>query len=278
MGSGLGLALSRQFAQMMGGDMTAENIEGKPGDGAIFRFTIRVRAIDAAHMTKDTSRRVVGLADGEGEYRILVVDDNEANRKLLSQLLQPLGFAVRQAATGAAALLEAARWRPHLIWMDVHLPDMSGDAAARQIRAGAPDPAPVIVATTATAFTRMEEEWDTAVYDDLVRKPVQTDRILAVLAEHLSVRYRYAADAGPAASGEDMAHETAVSALSTLPTPLRRRLRTAARQTDMSGIESVIAAITEEHPALGTRLTRLADRFEYDRILAMLDTVEASHE
>jgi hypothetical protein len=59
---------------------------------------------------------------------------------------------------------------------------------------------------------------------------------------------------------------------------LRRRLRTAARQTDMSDIESVIADIAQEHPALGTRLTRLADRFEYDRILAMLDTVEASHE
>lgn len=272
-GTGLGLALSRQFAQMMGGDMTAENVQGKPGQGAIFRFSIRTTAIDAAQMPpSEPERRAVGLAAGEPRYRVLVVDDDETNRKLLFQLLQPMGFAVRQACDGREAVAEAMRWSPHLIWMDVHLPDIVGDEAARRIRTGQIEPAPVIVATTATAFRRAGEEWDTAVYDDLVRKPVQTDRILTVLAQHLGVRYRY--ESSDEEDEDTLDRAEAKIALAAISPALRRRLRAAARQTNMTAIDAAIAEVGQIHTGLGAYLASLADQFEYDKILTMLDTVE----
>jgi len=100
---------------------------------------------------------VVGLAVGQPEWRILIVEDGEDNRRLLRQLLEPLGFAVREAENGEEGVALWQDWRPHLIWMDMRMPVLDGYAAARQIKDQDDSEATRIVALTASAF---EEDRD----------------------------------------------------------------------------------------------------------------------
>ncbi|MEN3291136.1 MAG: hypothetical protein V7642_389, partial [Burkholderiales bacterium] len=133
-GTGLGLAISSGFVQLMGG---ALQISSQPGQGTTIAFALPVHVVERTAMAPaiDQGRRVVGLAPGQPCYRLLVVDDSEDNRQLLVRLLAPLGFEVRAADNGEQAVAVWKAWQPHLIWMDIRMPVMSGREATRCIKA-----------------------------------------------------------------------------------------------------------------------------------------------
>ncbi|MCZ0901693.1 ATP-binding protein, partial [Microcoleus sp. HI-ES] len=92
-GTGLGLPISKQFVQLMGGKMTVTSTLGR---GSIFRFDVKVSLPNAVEIqVAQTARRVVGLEPGQPEYRILAVDDRLESRLLLVRMLTSLGFAVQ---------------------------------------------------------------------------------------------------------------------------------------------------------------------------------------
>jgi two-component system sensor histidine kinase/response regulator len=130
-GTGLGLPISLQFVKLMGGDLTVSS-DGMPGQGSLFKFDVQIELVDAADVpTSQPARRVIGLepdqraADG-GPYRLLIAEDREASRMLLTKLLEPLGFEVREAVNGQEALEIWEQWEPHLIWMDMRMPVIDG--------------------------------------------------------------------------------------------------------------------------------------------------------
>ena len=131
-GTGLGLAISRQFVELMGGQIGVDNTSDK---GVTFTFSMqaqRAKPIDLAPARP--ARRVVGLAPHHPPCRILIVEDRWENRRLLINLLQPLGFDVREAQNGQEAIAQWQTWQPHLIWMDMRMPVIDGYEATRQIR------------------------------------------------------------------------------------------------------------------------------------------------
>jgi class 3 adenylate cyclase len=79
-------------------------------------------------------QRVIGLEPGQPSYRILIVEDRLENRRLLVKMLEPLGFAVREAVNGqeGAAIWEA--WDPHLVWMDMRMPVMDEYEATKRMK------------------------------------------------------------------------------------------------------------------------------------------------
>ncbi|WP_448561382.1 ATP-binding response regulator, partial [Trichothermofontia sp.] len=138
-GSGLGLAISRQFVQLMGGEIM---VQSHLGQGSRFYFYIPVvmseatAAPDPSAPYRDplTQLTPITLAADQPRYRVLVVDDHWESRKLLVKLLTDLGFEVREAINGEAAIERWQHWHPHLIWMDVRMPDMSGYEVTQRIR------------------------------------------------------------------------------------------------------------------------------------------------
>ncbi|MCA9873592.1 MAG: response regulator [Anaerolineales bacterium] len=273
-GTGLGLSLSRQFARLMGGDMTVRNVQDKPGHGAIFQFRIQVELLEDSVLPplREVSQ-IIGLEPGQPTYRLLVVDDNRDNRQMLARLLTPLGFAIRQAANGQAAIEEWQAWQPHLIWMDLHMPVLNGYDATRQIKDLPGGPDTVIIATTATAFTANVEDISASGCDDFVRKPVQANEILEVLQRHLGVRYVYDTqdgDGDTAVSPSSSSSSALSAALAALPPDLRAALRQAATQTNMTAVETCLVRIQKLDPVLAQKLRTLADEFEYDKIAALL--------
>jgi two-component system sensor histidine kinase/response regulator len=97
-GTGLGLAICREYLQFLGGDIHAES---EPGKGSVFHVTLPVIEGRLEYMEPSPSRqRVIGLDPEHAPVRILVVDDKEDNRNLLTKMLKRVGFQVREAVNG----------------------------------------------------------------------------------------------------------------------------------------------------------------------------------
>ncbi|OQY45051.1 MAG: hypothetical protein B6247_29420 [Candidatus Parabeggiatoa sp. nov. 2] len=125
-GTGLGLPISRQFVQLMGGDISVQSQVGK---GTVFQFGIRAQVVSSAELAYKggpTTRQVIALEPNQPRYRILIADDKWDNRQLLIQRLNPFGFELREASNGQEAINICDEWQPHLIWMDIRMPVMDG--------------------------------------------------------------------------------------------------------------------------------------------------------
>ena len=136
-GAGLGLTIAKMLTDLMGGEMT---VSSTPGEGAVFRIKLFLPELHVGSGgTKaailPASRRLPRAYEGV-RRKILVVDNEEPDRDLLIQLLTPIGFEVRSAASGHDALdLLAAGYRPDVIFMDLAMPGIDGWETIRRIRA-----------------------------------------------------------------------------------------------------------------------------------------------
>jgi len=139
-GTGLGLSISQRFVQLMGGKISvtspAPSTNAKEGGpGALFEFNIYYEPAEViSERPVKVAPQIIGLETNQPDYRILIADDVEDNRRLLVNLLEPLGFKVREVVNGQEAVAAWAAWQPHLIWMDMRMPVMDGYEATRQIK------------------------------------------------------------------------------------------------------------------------------------------------
>jgi two-component system cell cycle response regulator DivK len=118
--------------------------------------------------------------------RILVVDDNQDNRRILRDLLTHAGMEVIEALTGEDAVSRAAADRPNLILMDIQLPGIDGYEATRQIKAQPPLSRIPVIAVTSYALSGDEAKARAAGCDGYVAKPFSPRALLATVKEHLA--------------------------------------------------------------------------------------------
>ena len=121
-GTGLGLALSRKFCQLMGGDMTVSSEAGK---GSTFTATIPAQVTEAAGETASSASLAAVASSGSGPL-VLVIDDDATVQDLLRRSLNRDGFRVETAPDGASGLAQARALRPAIITLDVMMPGMDG--------------------------------------------------------------------------------------------------------------------------------------------------------
>jgi CheY-like chemotaxis protein len=129
-GTGLGLAISKLLAELMGGSMGVQS-DGA-GKGSTFRFSIHA---PAAALTGATRREFIGEQPALKGKRILVVDDNATNRRIVALQTAKWGMAVRDADSADAALHALSGERFDLAILDMHMPGTDGVTLAQRVRA-----------------------------------------------------------------------------------------------------------------------------------------------
>ena len=263
-GTGLGLAISWQFARLMGGEIV---VQSQVDVGSIFRLCIPLVPASAEGLPRaPDSRRVVGLAEGHPAYRILIVEDGADNRRLLRQVLEPLGFQVREAENGAVGVEVWRAWQPQLIWMDMRMPVLDGYASTRQIRESAGGEKTRIIALTASAFEEDRQQVLTAGCDDFVRKPFRVEEILDKLAEHLGLTWVYAEEEGGASEGEELTSAD----LEAMPQAWRQAVFQAASIADAEQLLELIADIPSAQVALTQALRDKVHGFGFEEIIRLV--------
>ncbi len=181
-GTGLGLALTKKFCQIMGGDVRVESEIGKGST-----FTIELPAVTAKSTSSIT---VVPAAASVSAPRsssscILVIDDDPAVHQLLADVLQPEGYPLKFATSGKEGLRLAKELRPAVITLDVLMPDMDGWVVLALMKAD-PDlvTIPVIMLTV-----RADQDFGFSMgVADYLQKPIDRGRLIAVLKRYHQVR------------------------------------------------------------------------------------------
>jgi signal transduction histidine kinase/ActR/RegA family two-component response regulator len=188
-GTRLGLAISQQLVQLMGGEL---RVTSQPRRGSMFWFEITLPEAtdDEPTPVELPMHHVVGF---KGPLRkILIADDQYENRVILKEMLLPLGFSIIEALDGFEVLTKAAQHQPDLILIDLTMPVLNGFESIRHIRQMPVISDVTVVGMSASVLRQIQEESFRAGGDDFLVKPIQLDTLLDCLQRHLNVEWMYA--------------------------------------------------------------------------------------
>ncbi|WP_330204327.1 ATP-binding protein [Cyanobacterium sp. DS4] len=268
-GTGLGLTITKQFIELMGGNITLTSEEGI---GSTFRFNIKVKEVNGDTIVKSVQKsRVIALAPNQKQYRILVVDDKWVNRQLLIKLLQPFGFELQEAENGKEALKIWQNWQPHLIWLDMRMPVMDGYETIKHIKSTIQGNATVVIALTASVLGNQQQIILDAGCDDYVRKPFLDSTIFEMLEKHLGVKFIYEKIANINHDKKITTTEILTTkSLKIMPPQWHQELKQAVLRLDEKKMLLLIDKIPYNHYHIAEKLKQLVNNFETEKILDLL--------
>ncbi len=180
-GTGLGLALVHRMIQLHGGSV---EVESETGRGSTFTCTFPDCLVERAQHAVVLEPAVEPVSVPSGERTILVVEDNDLNRKLARNALRSRAYRVIEAKTGPEALELARRHRPDLVLMDVQLPEMDGLEVTRRLKA---DPVTTHIRVVALSASARKEDQDRATEagcDGYITKPIRLSTFPAKIESH----------------------------------------------------------------------------------------------
>ena len=189
-GTGLGLTISRQYAELLGGSIS---VESEMGIGS--KFSVKTPLI-AAHnegFAHQSSKffNVKYIASGQTNFRILIVEDQIENWLLLQRIHEKVGIEVQIAKNGLQGIEMFEKWQPHLMWMDVRMPVMDGLEATKKIRNLESGKDVKIIGISAHVFKDEIKNVMSVGMDSFVKKPYQFHEIYECLNEQLGIKFTY---------------------------------------------------------------------------------------
>jgi len=270
-GTGLGLTISKLLTQLMGGEMHFDSVLGRGTRFEIRLFLPQIR--ETAHLSKKTVRQRIGY---EGPVRtILVVDNEEVDRELLRNILQPLGFIVHEAANGQACVNQYQMVHADMILMDLAMPVMDGWEAAYIIRQVHQSKLPIAI-ISANAYDRSLDNQAKIPSQDFFVKPVNVEEVLDWIGHQFGLTWRYAEskDHKTALEAEHAALSADSASVPPIPAVLLENLAQFARMGYVKGVREVLATLNRDHSQhqlLINALQQAMERFDFAKLQSLLE-------
>jgi PAS domain S-box-containing protein len=264
--TGLGLAICKEYTQLLGGRI---ELESQPGQGSLFRLKIPVDTLDTANsdlpaLLQCEPERHPFQGYQERPARILVADDIPTNRVVVGTLLEQSGFEVIQAVNGLDALNQAEACAPDLILLDISMPVMDGYQVMSELQRRTQPPR--IIALTASAFEEDRHRILAAGAQDFIRKPFAADELLTKIRHQLGLENTaQPLEANPA---------IVVTDTNTLSDSLKQALREAILRGAGDQFNQLLTQIPPG--PLQQQLQHMADQYQYEALLNVLAHMEAS--
>ena len=262
-GTGLGLTITHLLTELMGGDLS---VTSTPGQGSTFTVRLYLRELAESSLKAlpfhPRHRPITGYT---GQRRtLLVVDDQPIQRQMLAGLLAPLGFTLRESASGSECLESVRASAPDAILLDVSMDDMDGWQTARLVRAAGFETLPIIM-VSADVFENRPENLAASQVQAFVAKPVVESELLEALGRHLAIEWLTDA---PVVEARDTPAPVSLETYS-VPVETLAELRRLTLSGQPRALRTRLDGLAREHPelaALCAQWRRLADEFDFDTL------------
>jgi signal transduction histidine kinase/CheY-like chemotaxis protein len=266
-GSGVGLTIARMLTDLMGGEM---QVRSETGVGTTFRIRLFLPKVH-----EGMSHRVIQRLRPSGyegpRRRILVVDNEKADRELLSQLLTPLGFIVEQAESGEASLDVIGEFQPDIVFMDLAMPGIDGWETVSRIRSQQLSNAKIAI-ISANAFDKGLENSCGIEAEDFIVKPIKVQDLYGWIGQAIDLTWIESPDDIPS-NGVPISPPPIIS-----PGGVhRKRLEEAINLGYLRGILEVLESIENLDPRYAEYvgvLRNLAKQFEFDAMTQVIRKYE----
>ncbi len=267
-GTGLGLALSRELAILMGGNITVTSEAGK---GSVFTINVEIKVGEPEVREASVTKRVTGIDNPKDVYRVLVVDDKKENRDVMGSFLRMVGFETTEAVDGKDAIAKFEQWNPHLILMDMRMPVMDGYEATRRIKSTEKGKQTPIIAVTASS---LEDEKKNVLKLDIqgyIPKPFHENELFETIGRVLGINYLYEEETTANALSRYLNNDEIVDEdIAKLPEEVVLQMKHAVETADFHLLTAYIERIEKDYPELSRHLMAQATDFNYVYLLQVL--------
>jgi CHASE2 domain-containing sensor protein/CheY-like chemotaxis protein/nitrogen-specific signal transduction histidine kinase len=268
-GTGLGLAISKKIVNMMGSQL---EVSSQKGAGSTFWFDADLpESLNCIESAPDSPASSIIGYRGE-KQRILVVDDRWENRSVFVNLLEPVGFELAEAGSGREGLERAAEFNPHLIIIDLVMPEMDGFEMVQHLRSLPPFKDVPAIASSASVVNFNRERSRQAGCSDFLPKPVQAAELFEQLQKYLQLEWIYETEERGGRNKEEKSRKDE----KIVAPPLERLLvlYKAAQIGDIEAVEreaSRLSQLDAKYRSFAARVLQLAEEFEDQKIVKLID-------
>jgi PAS domain S-box-containing protein len=240
-GTGLGLAISQRIIRMMGAEI---HVKSELNKGSLFWFELELPAVSWRNnnLMQDNLKTIIGY---EGNRQtVLIVDDKSENREVLKDILSPLGFDILEAGSGTDAIEQATNRRPHIVLLDVNMPDMDGYETARHFRNNPLFEKVRLVAVCDTLSEKTQHMCQESGFNGHTLKPVHINHLLSTIQEQTALKWIYEEDA----TAKQDKQKKQSQALITPPDEIMNSLYRLAKQGDLIEIQQQAKKMMQDTP------------------------------
>lgn len=268
-GTGLGLTISRQYAELLGGTLEAES---KLGVGSVFTVKIPMKPALSSDVSTNNYAGVKTLAPDSPKPRILVAEDQAENWILLERILENIGCTVKVVENGKDAVDIFETFAPDLIFMDIRMPVMDGMEATLAIRKTVAGKNVKIVGVSAHVFKDEIKQFQLSGMDFFISKPYHFSQIYECLANLLQVKYTYVSDEAPPINFEEKKILTP-QLLSELDIHLLTELKNSVQNLDSDALKELVVRISSQSPELSSILNSYIEEYRTTEIFRTLNEI-----
>ena len=268
-GVGLGLSITSQLVSLMGGQIY---LKSQLGRGTIVQFYLPITMPQIEEIPqKSQKQQIVSIANYEPDYRILIIDNQDESRQLLTNFLEPIGFKIKETSNLKNARDISENWHPHLIFIDTKMVLLDENKTIDEIKNFQSVDQITIIGIASGKLEESQVNELKLWCDDFLCKPFAIELILEKVTAYLDVQYLYDHQDIEMISTGTMTRNLNYSALKMMSSEWLQQIYWAASSGNRRFLQELIQQIPENHYSVISGMTQLVNTFNYRKIRQIIE-------